>query len=215
MGRTTRSADRGRTIGQKSAFRHPEIRTGATRSCPSPTHTRTRGEKRQETPHRLLGHGWQQKDPASVEARFSQFLPIIALVVGGAAHVSVAAEDWEQDWTVVTMARDGSWGVGIDRHMAAANAAAIRECRAMSSGGSDCGAELAAIRGGWIVGLRCDDYRILATGRDLEDAEVTALNREIDLKQIYLTDLPACRRVLTVDPRGAVTTASPRFSGRS
>jgi hypothetical protein len=27
-------------------------------------------------------------------------------------------------------------------------------------------------------------------------------------------DLPACRRVLTVDPRGAGTTASPRFSGR-
>jgi hypothetical protein len=27
-------------------------------------------------------------------------------------------------------------------------------------------------------------------------------------------DLPACHRALTVDPRGAVTTARPRISGR-
>jgi hypothetical protein len=140
----------------------------------------------------------------------------MVLVAGGAVHVSIAgiAGDHDQDWTVATMARDGSWGVGIDRHMAAANAAAIRECRAMSDGASDCGAELAAVRGGWIVGLRCDDHRILVTGRNLKDAELTLLNLEIDLKQIYVPDLQACRRVLTIDPRGAVTTASPHISGR-
>jgi hypothetical protein len=130
------------------------------------------------------------------------------------SSVVQADESWDRDWTVATIARDGSWGVGIDRHMAAANAAAIRECRAMSIGGSDCGAELAAIGDGWIVGLRCGDHRILVTGRNLKDAELTLLNREIDLKQIYVPDLPACRRVLTIDPRGAVTTASPRISGR-
>jgi len=152
----------------------------------------------------------------AVKACSNPLLPIMALVVGGAAHVSiaVAAEDWDHDWTVVTMARDGSWGVGIDRHMAGANAAAVRECRAMSSGGSDCGAEFAAIRAGWIIGLRCDDHRILVAGKELKEAETAAINREIDLKQLYVPDLPACHRVLTVDPRGAVTTASPRFSGR-
>jgi hypothetical protein len=141
---------------------------------------------------------------------------IIALVVGGAAHVSIAAavEDWGQDWTVVTMARDGSWGVGIDRHIAGANAAAIRECKAMSSGGSDCGAEFAATRGGWVIGLRCDDYRILVAEKELKDAETVAINREIDLKQLYVPELPACHRFLTVDPRGAITTARPRISGR-
>ena len=151
-----------------------------------------------------------------MKACSSRFLSIMALAVGAAAHVSIAdaADDWDQDWTVVTMARDGSWGAGVDRHLAAANAAAIRECRAVSGGGSDCGADLAAIRDGWIVGLRCDDYRILVTGRDLKDVEVTALNREIDLQQIYAPDLPACRRVLTIDARGAVTTAGPRLSGR-
>src|SRR6187200_373847 len=119
-----------------------------------------------------------------------RFLSIMALVVGGAAHVSiaVAAEDWDQDWTVVTMARDGSWGIGIGAHLANANAAAIRECRAMSSGGSDCGAEFAATRGGWIIGLRCDDYRILVAENELKDAETVALDREIDLKQLYVPD---------------------------
>jgi len=145
-----------------------------------------------------------------------RFLSIMALVVGGAAHVStaVAAEEWDRDWTVVTMARDGSWGIGIGPHIGQANAAAIRECRAMSSGGSDCGAEFAATRGGWIIGLRCDDYRILVAENELKDAETVALDREIDLKQLYVPDLPACHRVLTVNPGGATTTASPRFSGR-
>ena len=110
--------------------------------------------------------------------RTSWFCSIIALVVCGAAHLSIAqaAKDWDQDWMVATMARDGSWGVGVDCHIADAKAAAIREYRAMSSGGSDCGAELAASRGGWIIGVRCDDCKILGTGKDLKYAEVTALN---------------------------------------
>jgi hypothetical protein len=146
----------------------------------------------------------------------SRFASIIALAVGSAARVSIAiaAEDWHHDWMVVTMARNGSWGVGIDYPIAGAIAAAIRECRAMSSGVNDCGAAFAATRGGWIIGLRCDDYRVLATGEDLKEAEATALHREIDLKRLYVPDLPACQRVLTVDPRGAVTTASARLSGR-
>ena len=87
-----------------------------------------------KTPHGLVAQGWQQKDPTAVKARSSKLLPIVAPVVGEAAHVpvAVAAEDWGHDWTVVTMARDGSWGVGIDYHIAGANAAAIRECRAVS-----------------------------------------------------------------------------------
>jgi hypothetical protein len=140
----------------------------------------------------------------------------MAFVIGSAARVSIAiaAEDWERDWTVVTMATNGSWGVGIDYPIGGAIATAIRECRAMSSGGNDCGAAFAASRGGWIIGLLCGDHRILATGGDLKDAEATALNRELDLKRLYVPDLPACHRVLTVDSRGVVTTASPRLSGR-
>jgi|SRR5215471_5417111 len=166
------------------------------------------------TVYRVIGA--RRGIPSTVKASFCRFASIMAVVIGSAARVSIAiaSEDWERDWTVVTMASNGSWGVGIDYPLAGAIAAAIRECRAMSSGENDCGAAIATSRGGWIIGLRCGDHRILATGDDLTDAEATALNREIDLKQLYVPDLPACQRVLTVDPRGAVTTASPRLSVR-
>jgi hypothetical protein len=140
----------------------------------------------------------------------------MVLVIVGASDVSIAtaAKDRDQDWRVVTMARDGSWGVGIEPHMSGATGAAIRDCKAMSRGEGDCGAEFAATRGGWIIGLRCGDYRILVAGKKLKEAEASALFREINLKQLYVPDLPVCRRVLTVDPRGAATTIGPRVSGR-
>ena len=149
-------------------------------------------------------------------ARSRRFFSVVTAIVcvAGCVSVALAADDWDQDWTVATLARDGSWGVGIDHHIAGANATVIRDCKAMSGGGSDCGAEVTATRGGWIIGLRCDDYRILVSGEDLADAELTALNREIDLKELYVSDLPACHRVLTVAPRGAVATVSPHFLGR-
>ena len=79
-----------------------------------------------------------------MKACSSRFISIMALVIASAARVSIAiaAEDWERDWTVVTMASNGSWGVGIDYPIAGAIAAAIRECRAMSSGGTIVGPHL-------------------------------------------------------------------------
>jgi hypothetical protein len=131
-----------------------------------------------------------------------------------ACAVVHADEPTDQDWVVATLARDGSWGVGTDHQLGAANAAAVRDCKAMSGGESGCGAEFAAAKRGWIIGLRCDGYHILVAERELKDAEVAAINREIDLKQIYVRDLPPCHRVLTISPRGEVTTASPRISSQ-
>src|SRR5262249_6914841 len=112
----------------------------------------------QQTHYRPSGYWCPQKDHSTVKAYSSRFISIMALVISSAARLSIAiaAEDWERDWTVVTMARNGSWGVGIDYPIAGAIAAAIRECRAMSSGGNDCGAAYAASRGGWVVRVpRC------------------------------------------------------------
>src|SRR4029079_16673621 len=96
-------------------------------------------------------------------ARSSRFFSVVAAIVcvAGCVSVALAADDWDQDWTFATLAGAGSWGVAAAPHIAGANAAAIRDCKAMSGGGSDCGAEVAATRGGWIIGLRCNDYRIL------------------------------------------------------
>ena len=108
------------------------------------------------------------------------------------------------DWTVVTMARDGSWGLGTGTSPGPAIAAAIRNCKAMASGASDCGAQFATTRGGWIIANLCGDRKILATADTREEAERAALRREIALEQFYAPDTAPCRRVVTVDPRGVL-----------
>jgi hypothetical protein len=129
----------------------------------------------------------------------------------GAGPLAAAEED--PDWTVVTIARDGSWGVATSAAQVGAIADAIRDCQEMSNTQSDCGAEFTAVRGGWTLALLCGDHRVLVADRDLEDAKAAALNREIDLKLFYVPDLPPCRRVLTVDPRGVVATTKVTLRG--
>jgi hypothetical protein len=111
---------------------------------------------------------------------------------------------------VVTLASDGAFGLGIDTHIAGAAAIAIRKCREMSTASGDCGAELVSTRSGWVLGLLCGDHKFLVSGHDLKEAEMAALHREIDLKNIYVPNLPSCHRVLTLDPRGnAAAETSP------
>jgi len=111
-----------------------------------------------------------------------------------------ADEDWQQDWTIVTMARDGSWGAASHQLMGRAIAAAIDNCKAMTASKTDCGAEFRAVRGGWVLGLLCGDHKVLASGKRREDAEGDARIR-IDIKRAYIPDLPPCRTVLIVDSR--------------
>jgi hypothetical protein len=144
--------------------------------------------------------------------KIRKFSTLIFVAFAAVSHPAHAADDWDQDWTVVTMAHNGSWGIGTHRHVTSALASAISDCRAMSTTTSDCGAESVSSRGGLVLGLRCGDYIILASARDLKEAETAALNREIDLKELYVPDLPPCRRVLTVNPYGVATAADARPS---
>jgi hypothetical protein len=123
---------------------------------------------------------------------------IFALAILVEALPALAEEDWERDWTVVTMTLDGSWGIGTDQYLNAATAAAVRDCKAKTKGSDDCGAKIATIKKGWIQGMLCGDYRILATGNDREEVEAAVREREFDLKMHYVPDLPACRQVLVV-----------------
>jgi hypothetical protein len=116
------------------------------------------------------------------------------------ANYASAADNWDRDWRVVTLASDGAFGLGIDTHIAGAAAIAIRKCREMSTASGDCGAELVSTRSGWVLGLLCGDHKFLVSGHDLKEAEMAALHREIDLKNIYVPNLPSCHRVLTLDP---------------
>jgi hypothetical protein len=87
-------------------------------------------------------------------------------------------------------------------------AKAIGNCKAMSGTRIGCGAQFRAIQAGWIVASHCGDRTIVVAGRLLADAERAARERESDLRQRYAPDLPPCRRVLTVNPRGGVMAAT-------
>ena len=122
---------------------------------------------------------------------------------------------WDHDWTVLTLARDGTWGVGTGSTQSQAIAEAIGFCRAVARPSSDCGAQFMATRGGWLIANVCGDHKVIAGGSSLVEAELEALNREISLQLHYVRDLPPCTRVVTVDPSGAIIPSSQQyFAGR-
>jgi hypothetical protein len=126
-----------------------------------------------------------------------------------AATAPAAAVDLDE-LTVVTLARDGSWGVATAGSTGEAIATAARACRAMARAPTDCGALLTTTRGKWVLANLCGDHQIIVAASTLEDAEATAREREIDTRRSHLPDLPPCRRILTVDPAGVVIASQKR-----
>jgi hypothetical protein len=131
-----------------------------------------------------------------------------------AATIPAKAVDLDEV-TVVTMARDGSWGMVTAGSQGEAIAAAIRDCRAVAAAPSDCGAQLATTRGGWVVANLCGDHKIIVAGETREAAEQAALRREADLKKHHVPNLQPCRRVLTGHPSGPAIETAPRVSDRA
>jgi hypothetical protein len=136
--------------------------------------------------------------------RLQAFAAIVACLVMPALAI-VPDQD---DWTVVTMAPDGSWGSATELSVGQALARAIDNCKAMSGAKVGCGAQSRAIQVGWVLADRCGDRNIIAAERRLADAERALRRRETDLRQLYAPALPPCRRVLTVNPRGGVMVAT-------
>ena len=124
-------------------------------------------------------------------------LPVLLLPVP-----AVAQQEQASEWTVVTLARDGSWGKGTSEFYGPALAAALRKCEAMSGGQSDCGAEVTAVKSGWTFGILCGDHRILVAATDLPTAIMDAQAREIYLRGLYGNSMPYCSCVVWVDPQG-------------
>ena len=108
------------------------------------------------------------------------------------------------DWTVVTAAPDGTLGVAVAATTGEAISQAIRNCTAISRKRIGCGAQSRAVRAGWILAVRCGASNIIVAEPLLRDAERMAADREAELRRFYASDLPPCRRVLTVDPQGGI-----------
>lgn len=107
-------------------------------------------------------------------------------------------------WTVLTMAPDGSWGAATENSSNWAIANAVAECKFKYRAEVGCGGYQVAVQQGWILGIRCGNENILVAAHDLAKAKQSAVRREIELRRSYVPDMPACRRVVTIDPRGTI-----------
>lgn len=122
--------------------------------------------------------------------------------------IEVSASDGR--WTILTMAPDGSWGAATESMSNRAIANAIAECRFKYRAESGCGGHQISVQRGWILGIRCGNENILAAGRHLAEAEQFASRREIELRRSYVPNMPACRRVVTIDPLGKIMVPTER-----
>jgi hypothetical protein len=123
-----------------------------------------------------------------------------------------AKDDWQHDFTVLTMAPDGGWGAATENFINKAIVGAIRSCKTMSGAEHGCGAYFTSIRAGWSLGIRCGRENIIVARKDLADAERSANRREIDLRANYVPNMPPCARVVTIDPNGAIILPTVGYS---
>ena len=121
-----------------------------------------------------------------------------------ASGLSAAAED--NNWIVLTVARNGNWGIASARTQGEAIAGAVFRCQAMTAGESDCGAELVAFKSGLAMALLCGDHRVIVTANDPAEADVFSLDRLVLLRELYGSDFPVCQHLLQIDAHGALTT---------
>jgi hypothetical protein len=69
------------------------------------------------------------------------------------------------DWTAVTVARNGMWGSATGKFLSQTILGAIGACKVRSDRALDCGALVKVSRGGWIVADRCGSHNVVAAGR--------------------------------------------------
>jgi hypothetical protein len=145
-------------------------------------------------------------------------LAVMFLAAASTMSPVVAQAPSDDDWTVLTMAPDGSWGAATGQiNRAIANA--ITNCKIAYQRELGCGAVLTSIRTGWSLGIGCGGEAFVVAEKMLAYAEQAATRREAKLRQHYVPDMPPCRRVVTVDPNGSIITPADgsdtsRVSGR-
>ena len=110
----------------------------------------------------------------------------------------------DDDWTVLTMAPDGSWGAATNPTINRAIASAIANCKIEYQREIGCGAYFTSIQAGWSLGFRCGRETIVVAHKTLAGAEQAATRREAELRLLYVPNMPPCQRVVTVDPNGAI-----------
>ena len=147
--------------------------------------------------------------PRTVGQRAAQLTltACFALLLGASA---LYAADEETYWTVLTVARNGNWGIATALTQGEAIAGALLRCQKMTDDESDCGAEFVAFRTGLALALMCGEHRVIVTAPDAEQADSSALERLLALRDLHGPDFPACRHLLQIDCHGALVTFKAR-----
>jgi hypothetical protein len=151
-----------------------------------------------------------------VAANGFALLLMLAAVGNPLAEVSYPEPlyEWDNDWTVLTMAPDGAWGVATEMDVIRAITSAVGNCRTRTPAEIGCGGQFIMFRAAWSLGVRCGEHNILIAEKDLDDAELRASWREYELRKLYVPDLPPCNVVVTVDPAGRIVPPGMSNSGR-
>ena len=127
-----------------------------------------------------------------------------SLAQSNAQPDGIAIDTSEPDWTALAIAPDGSWGVAIEIDTSRAITQAITNCKIMHKKEIGCGYQMTLIQAGWSMAIRCGDENIIVAEKTLPDAEHAAINRENELRQLYVPDMPTCTRVVIINPHGAI-----------
>jgi hypothetical protein len=136
---------------------------------------------------------------ASRYKRQSSCAIFATIVLAVAVHLfpAQAAAEPSDTWTAVTVARS-SWGAATAYSLSQAIALAVRDCRSKTTRPSDCGAEIKTIKAGYIVAMRCGNYRALISADTLDDAEFALAQRILQLRYISKAALGPCVRIIQV-----------------
>ena len=105
---------------------------------------------------------------------------------------------------VLTMSHEGSWGADTQISLDEALQNAIVHCKKMQGLRLGCGAQVISIENGWLLGARCGTRSILSSGATRAEAEMDAVRRAENMRRDFVPGLPACMRVVVIDPDGAV-----------
>lgn len=117
--------------------------------------------------------------------------------------------------SVLTMSHEGSWGADTQISLDDALQNAIARCKQMHGLKLGCGGQVISVEDGWLLGTRCGTRSILSSGATRAEAETDADRRENIMRRDFVPGLPACRRVVFVDPNGAIDEAAgAAFSAR-
>src|SRR5688572_29802419 len=117
---------------------------------------------------------------------------------------AATGDDWQKDVTVLTIAPDGTWGAATEGSIGRAIANAIGDCKSRYRREIGCGHQLTSVRAGWSLVMRCGNENIIVAAGTLVEVEQAAINREVELRQVYVPDMPPCIRVVSVDPQGTI-----------